>query len=35
MEAFAAGQPMVVRAPDDPASLAYTALAVTLAERVR
>lgn len=35
MEAFAAGQPMVVRAPGDPASLAYAALAAALAERVR
>ncbi len=35
MEAFAAGQPMVVRAPDDPASRAYAALAGALAEHVR
>jgi chromosome partitioning protein len=32
-EAFAAGQPAVLRAPDDPGSLAYTNLAALLAER--
>ncbi len=35
VEAFAAGQPLVLRDPDDPAAEAYTALASTLAERFR
>lgn len=34
LDAFAAGQPMVVRTPGDPASQAYTALAARLAERL-
>ncbi|HEY8174281.1 MAG TPA: ParA family protein [Gemmatimonadaceae bacterium] len=33
VEAFAAGQPVVLRSPDDPASLAYIALAEALARR--
>ncbi len=33
VEAFAAGQPVVLRAPDDPASAAYRALAEALARR--
>ena len=33
VEAFAAGQPVVLRSPDDPASAAYTALAEALASR--
>jgi chromosome partitioning protein len=33
VEAFAAGQPVVLRSPDDPASVAYTALAEALARR--
>jgi chromosome partitioning protein len=33
-EAFAAGQPLVVRDPADPAAAAYTALAARLAERL-
>jgi chromosome partitioning protein len=33
VEAFAAGQPVVLRSPDDPASLAYTALAEALVRR--
>jgi chromosome partitioning protein len=33
-EAFAAGQPAVVRSPADPASQAYVNLATRLAERV-
>jgi len=33
VEAFAAGQPVVLRAPDDPASQAYAALAEALARR--
>lgn len=33
VEAFAAGQPVVLRSPDDPASAAYTALAEALARR--
>jgi len=32
-EAFAAGQPVVIRTPDDPASCAYVDLATLLAER--
>jgi chromosome partitioning protein len=32
-DAFAAGQPVVLRSPSDPASGAYTALAAKLAER--
>jgi chromosome partitioning protein len=32
-EAFAAGQPVVVREPSDPASQAYINLATVLAER--
>jgi len=35
MEASAAGQPLVLRAPDDPAARAYIALAAHLAERIR
>ena len=35
VEAFAAGQPLVLRDPSDPAAEAYTALATTLAERFR
>jgi chromosome partitioning protein len=34
IDAFAAGQPLVLRAPDDPASQAYTALAAKLAGRL-
>ena len=33
-EAFAAGQPAVVRSPADPASQAYVNLATRLAERL-
>jgi chromosome partitioning protein len=33
VEAFAAGQPVVLRSPDDPAALAYIALAEALARR--
>ena len=33
VEAFAAGQPVVLRSPDDPASAAYTALAEALMRR--
>lgn len=33
VEAFAAGQPVVLRSPDDPASAAYTALAEALSQR--
>jgi chromosome partitioning protein len=33
VEAFAAGQPVVLRSPDDPASVAYIALAEALARR--
>ena len=33
VEAFAAGQPVVIRSPDDPASAAYFALADALARR--
>ena len=33
VEAFAAGQPVVLRSPDDPASAAYMALAEALARR--
>ena len=33
VEAFAAGQPVVVRSPEDPAAIAYTALAEALANR--
>ena len=33
LDAFAAGQPVVLRAPDDPASQAYVQLAGVLAER--
>ena len=33
VEAFAAGQPVVLRSPDDPASAAYTALAEALIRR--
>lgn len=33
VEAFAAGQPVVLRSPDDPASLAYGALAEALSQR--
>jgi chromosome partitioning protein len=35
VEAFAAGQPVVLRSPDDPAAAAYTALAETLAARAQ
>ena len=35
IEAFAAGQPVVLRSPDDPASAAYVALAETLAARAQ
>jgi chromosome partitioning protein len=35
IEAFAAGQPIVVRAPDDPAAKAYEALAELLASRLQ
>jgi chromosome partitioning protein len=35
IEAFAAGQPVVLRSPDDPASLAYLALAEALQQRSR
>jgi chromosome partitioning protein len=35
VEAFAAGQPVVLRSPDDPASLAYLALAEALQQRSR
>lgn len=34
VEAFAAGQPVVLRSPDDPASAAYVALAEALKQRV-
>jgi len=34
VEAFAAGQPVVLRSPDDPAAQAYTALAEALASRL-
>jgi len=34
-DAFAAGQPVVLRSPTDPASLAYAQLAATLAERLQ
>ena len=34
IEAFAAGQPVVLRAPDDPASQAYRSLAAYLAGRL-
>ena len=34
VEAFAAGQPVVLRSPDDPASVAYVALADALARRM-
>lgn len=33
VEAFAAGQPVVLRSPDDPASVAYTSLAEALTRR--
>ena len=33
VEAFAAGQPVVLRSPDDPASVAYVALAEALQRR--
>jgi chromosome partitioning protein len=33
VDAFAAGQPLVVRSPDDPAAQAYRALAAYLAGR--
>ena len=33
VEAFAAGQPVVVRSPDDPASTAYASLAEALTQR--
>jgi chromosome partitioning protein len=35
IDAFAAGQPLVVRAPEDPAAQAYTALAADLAGKLR
>jgi chromosome partitioning protein len=35
VEAFAAGQPVVLRSPDDPASTAYLALAEALQQRSR
>lgn len=35
IEAFAAGQPIVVRAPDDPAAKAYEALAEQLSSRLQ
>jgi chromosome partitioning protein len=35
VEAFAAGQPVVLRSPEDPASLAYVALAEALTQRSR
>lgn len=35
VEAFAAGQPVVLRSPDDPASAAYVALAEALTSRSR
>ena len=35
IEAFAAGQPVVLRSPDDPAALAYLALAEALQKRSR
>lgn len=35
VEAFAAGQPVVLRSPDDPASAAYVALAEALSRRSR
>jgi chromosome partitioning protein len=34
VEAFAAGQPVVLRSPDDPASIAYAALAEALQRRL-
>jgi chromosome partitioning protein len=34
VEAFAAGQPVVLRTPEDPASVAYFALADALARRM-
>jgi chromosome partitioning protein len=33
-EAFAAGQPLVVRSPEDPAALAYMALVDRLRDRL-
>ena len=33
VEAFAAGQPVVLRSPNDPASLAYASLAEALSLR--
>jgi chromosome partitioning protein len=33
LDAFAAGQPVVLRTPEDPASRAYVQLATVLAER--
>jgi chromosome partitioning protein len=35
VESFAAGQPVVLRSPEDPAALAYTALAEALLSRVQ
>lgn len=35
VEAFAAGQPVVLRSPEDPAAVAYTALADALASRAQ
>jgi chromosome partitioning protein len=35
IDAFAAGQPLVLRAPDDPAAQAYTTLAAKLAGRLQ
>jgi chromosome partitioning protein len=35
VDAFAAGQPVVLRAPDDPAAVAYRALADYLAPRLK
>lgn len=35
VDAFAAGQPVVLRSPSDPAAQAYVNLATTLAERLR
>jgi len=35
VDAFAAGQPVVLRTPSDPAAQAYVNLATILAERLR
>ena len=35
IDAFAAGQPVVLRSPDDPAAVAYQRLAELLEQRLR